>query len=65
MGWKYKGTKQPVKVGDTVALSKRWAKEYGQYATVTALHGFITVLLSDGSKVDFDARNLTFVRSPS
>lgn len=61
MGWKYR-TGERVQFGDRVMISKRWAKEHGTASgTVTGLNGFVTVTLTNGSKVDFDMRSLTFV----
>lgn len=61
-GWKYKGTKQFVRQGDIVRMSKRYAKEFAEIGTVVSLNGFITVQFANGDKVDFDARSVSFVR---
>ncbi len=67
--WKYKGTKQNVRRGDTVQVSMSLAKKLNEgerAAVVTGLHGFITVqFLTSGESVDCDARQITFVRSAS
>ncbi len=57
--WKYKGTDIFVKINDKVKLSRKYQKELGYVeGVVCGLHGFITVQLPDGSKVDFDSRNI-------
>jgi hypothetical protein len=59
--YKYKGTKQLVKVGDNVNLSNRYAVQFGYSGgVVVGLAGFITVQLPNGDKVDFDSRSVTF-----
>lgn len=56
--FRYKGTKELVKIGDVVRLSKRYQKEYGcETGIVVDLRGFITVEI-DGQRVDFDARSV-------
>ena len=61
VGWKYK-TGERVLYGDTVRISQRWAKEHGvNEGVVSGLYGFITVKLTNGVAVDFDARSLTFL----
>jgi hypothetical protein len=56
--FRYKGTKELVKIGDVVRLSKKYQKEYGsETGIVVDLRGFITVQIN-GQRVDFDARSV-------
>lgn len=59
-GFWYKGTRVRVQVGDSVQISERVAKELGvsRDGIVTELKGFISVQLSNGDVVDFDARQI-------
>jgi hypothetical protein len=61
MGWNYK-TGEHVRRGDRVKISKRLAKEHGaEEGSVTDLYGFITVTLTNGVKIDLDARSVTLL----
>lgn len=59
-GWKYKGTDIRVRLGDKVKVSVPIAKRYGfDRGEVVGLHGFITVLLPNGDRIDLDARQVS------
>lgn len=50
--------------GDTVEIPKSYAKEHGlqsRRGEIVDLHGFITVRVFGGAKVDFDGRQITKV----
>lgn len=58
--WKYKGTKEFIKKGDIVQISKSIATQnsVANSGKVVDLRGFITVELSDGTNIDLDARSI-------
>lgn len=62
-GWFYRGTKTRVRIGDLVLISRKLATEnrVARDAEVVDLRGFITVKLSDNSRMDVDARSLTLI----
>ena len=62
-GFKYKGTRQQIKVGDPVIISKNLAGQYNvpdRKAKVVELKGFITIELPDGTKLDVDCRSIKY-----
>ena len=61
-GWKYRGTIDLIRLGDTVRVSRKYAKEFTEFGTVVGLQGFITVQFANGDKVDFYARSVSLVK---
>jgi hypothetical protein len=64
--WFYRGTKQCVKIGDIVSLSRKLEKEYScSCGVVSGLQGFISVKLNvpfgPPIIIDVDARSISFI----